>query len=141
MTYTIRNFTKNTIFKAILEGSPKGLKRLVFLASFIAFVNNVRKPEKAFIRNINQILHLSRGGDSSLELPVRLSRILWGDKEIYQTDIKILKDTVASAELKKLAAAHIVTNVPTWFRYASVESIATDICSYFAVQQTPVLAF
>jgi len=131
MPITLRNFTKNTIFKAILERSPKGLKRLVFLASFIAYVNNVNTPEKVFIRNINQILQLSRGGDSSLELPVRLSRILWGDKEVYQSDIKILKDTTSSSELKKMAAAHIVTNVPSWFRYSNIETISADICSYF----------
>ena len=140
MSITIRDFTKNTIFKAVLERSPKGLKRLVFLASFIAYVNNVSKPEKSFIRNINQILRLSRGGDSSLELPVRLSKLLWGDKELYQSDIKILKDDRSTVELKKLAAAHIATNVPGWFRYSTVEAIALDICSYFTYQQAPALA-
>ena len=131
----IRDFAKNKIIKPILEKSPKGLKRLVFLASFIAYVNNVNKPEKAFIRNINEVMHLSRGGDSSLELPVRLSRIFWGNKEVSQSDLSILRDNTSDPELKKLAAAHIVTNVPYWFRYANIETISTDICNYFNSQK------
>jgi hypothetical protein len=62
--------TKTALTKAVLQHSPNGLKRLIFLASFIAYVNNISRPEKAFIRNINQVVQLSRGGDSSLELPV-----------------------------------------------------------------------
>ena len=141
MPITVRSFTKNTILKAILEHSPNGLKRLVFLASFIAHVSNINKPEKSFIRNINQILCLSRGGDSSLELPVRLSKVLWCDKEIYQADIAILKDVTTTVELKKLAAAHIAMNVPGWFRYSNIEAIAQDICNYFSYKQPPNMAY
>ena len=140
MSLTIRSFTKNTVFKVILQRSPNGLKRLVFLASFIAFVSNVSKPEKSFIRNINQILCLSRGGDSSLELPVRLSKVLWGDKEIFLPDIKVLNDKASTTELRRLAAAHIAMNVPGWFRYSNIEAISQDICNYFSYMNNATFA-
>ena len=136
MSTTISSFTRNTFFKTVLGRSPNGLKRLVFLSSFIAYATNVHKPEKAFIRNINEILSLTLGGDSSLELPVRLSKILWGDKEIYNEDIVILKDVNSGREQKRVAATHIAENIPAWFKYETIENIAKDICHYFNYYET-----
>ena len=136
MTTPIHAFTQNPVLKVILQRSPKGIKRLVFLSSLIAFVANTNTPEKEFVRNMNEVLQLSRGGDSSLELPIRLSKVLWGDREILKEEIAVLTNPTVSVYWKQKAAENIAKIVPAWFCYSTIEAIAADIMSYFTFATT-----
>lgn len=129
--------TQNLFVRFMMRTRPSGFKRLVFLASLIAFVKDTRDPEATFIRNMNKVLHLSRGGDSSLEFPVRLSRVLWRDRDVLQKDFDVLLTKTSTTEAKKTAAQHIASKTPEWFRYASVEAIAADVSKYFCTIATP----
>lgn len=125
-----RVVTRNPVLKAFVRIMPHGVKRLMFLSSLIAYVVNTSDPERDFVRNMNDVLKLSRGSDESLDFPIRLSKVFWGDREIFQDEIRAL--TTESTEIdKERAALRIALRVPAWFAYSTPENIAKDIASYF----------
>lgn len=127
--------THNPILKGLVRIMPQGVKRLMFLASLIAYVVNTRDPERDFVRNMNHVLKLSRLSDESLEFPIRLSRAFWGDREILRNEIHTL--TAETSDLdKEKAALRIAIRVPEWFAYDKPEAMARDITQYFTSQHS-----
>lgn len=140
-----RIFSDNIVLKTLVRKCPKGLKRLLFLSSLIAYATNAQKPDKSFIRNMNHILKLTKGDDSSLEFPMRLSTVMWGDRVVYKEDIDVLTNAATSVDMKRKAAEHITSLVPDWFKYGSIGEIVTDVVGYFtsvnSQQTTASLAY
>lgn len=124
--------TCNPLLRMCVQRCPVGVKRIVLLSSFIAYVVNTRNPEREFVRNMNKALNLTRGSDSSLEFPMRLSRVFWGEREIFREEIDVLTSDRPRTE-KELAARRVAAMVPPWFAYGSVEEIATDLVNYFYI--------
>ena len=127
--------TRNPILKGMVRIMPQGVKRLMFLASLIAYVVNTRDPERDFVRNMNHVLKLSRISDESLEFPIRLSRAFWGDREILRDEIQTLTSEAAEIDKEK-AALRIAVRVPEWFTYDKPEAMARDITKYFMSQHS-----
>lgn len=135
MSSQSRAVTRNPLLKLLVKRCPAGVKRLMLLSSFIAYVANTKDPERDFVRNMNQALTLSRGSDASLEFPIRLSRVFWGDRELFRDEIHTLTSNSSRFE-KEAAALKIASLVPSWFAYGKPEVMAHDIALYFSSHHT-----
>jgi hypothetical protein len=139
MSTSIHVVTNNFVIRRMMRVIPEGYRRLIVLSSLIAYITNTDRPEKDFIRNMDQALQLSRGGESALELPVRLSRVFWGNREVFRDEIAILTDRATSFDQKQHAAEAIAISVPDWFQYGTPKKIVDDLVHYFTVDK-PELA-
>lgn len=122
--------TRNPLLRFCVKQCPVGVKRIVLLSSFIAYVANTSNPEREFVRDMNKALNLTRGSDSSLDFPIRLSKVFWGEREIFREEIDVLTSDRPRIE-KERAALRVAAMVPPWFAYGSIQEIATDLVNYF----------
>lgn len=134
--------TRNPVLRAIVYVMPLGVRRLILLSSLIAYVVNTKEPDKAFVQNLDKALRLSRSSDQSLEFPIRLSKVFWGNRELFQHEIEILTDTRRSSIEKEVAALKLAALVPNWFAYTQPHDpkvIAKDLAKYFTYFHSPQL--
>src|SRR5690606_9982904 len=71
----------------VLFKLPNRTKRLIFVSSFLAHIQNCNSTDKAIISKLNTLLHLS-SDDKALVWPMQLHEKIWGDIKIE----KILHD-------------------------------------------------
>jgi hypothetical protein len=128
-----RAVTGNFILRNIVKRIPDGVKRMILLSSLIAYIANTSDPEREFVRNINDALKLTRGSDASLEFPIRLSRVFWGNRQLFEQEFQALTGRTSLLE-KERAALRVAAMVPDWFAYGKREEIAHDIAHYFSLQ-------
>lgn len=123
--------TRSTLLRVMVKAIPAGYKRLILMSSLIAYLTDNDKPEESFIRNLDKALKLSRGGENALEFPVRLSKVFWGNREVFHREIEVLANRQALLIDKERAAISIVQRIPQYFIYESPQRVVDDIVSYF----------
>ena len=126
--------TPNVVIRHMVKVIPEGYRRLILLSSLIAYLTNTDKPERDFVRNMDKALKLSRGGEQSLELPMRSSRVFWGNRELFKDEISILTAPNTSLCEKRFAAERVAARVPDWFSYGTSMSLIDDLLKYFTSQ-------
>jgi hypothetical protein len=120
----------NPIVRIMVSKLPSGLKKLVFLSSLIAHAHNSKNLEKQFIEEVAKSLNPKASKDN-LELPMRLRKVLWGDREILHREIETLLNN-DNFQMKYAAAKKIADTAPEWFIYSDRRNVAHDIANYFA---------
>lgn len=117
------------LYSTISRFSP-GLKRLMMLASLMAGISE-HSSEQQFVKNLDKALNLSKGSESSLIFPLRLSKVFWGDLAIYRREIETIKNTSICIEKRRQAAKTLLEATPKYFIYAPLNELVDDILRYF----------
>lgn len=118
---------------------PNRTKRLIFVSSFLAHIQNCNSTDKSIISKLNTLLHLS-GDDKALVLPMQLHERIWGDiniekilhdKGIEVSNIdKIIHVQFMSKKIRTLSE-DIVKVMPEWLKYDSNTRMKTDLVKLF----------
>ena len=130
MNVTTCVVSRNLLFRSLMQLASKRGKRLLLLSSFIAFVYKQHQPEREFVRNMNDVLKLSENGERAMEIPIRVSRLIWNGTTLLQQEIEYLKGT--NMEQKRQAAQRIAAMIPQWMAYGSVDEISRDLMVFFS---------
>lgn len=107
------------------------MKRLVYLSSLAAVINNTQTLDKDITVKLNEILHLSNTGTSALKLPIQLSNVLWSNKKILKEHFAKLKESKTSSICALDSIRKILSTSPSWIRYGSESEMMEDISSLF----------
>ncbi len=122
-------FTKNIILKFLLGILPNRMKRMVYLSSFTAILND-NKVNEEICQRLNGIMHLCNKTDKSMKLPMELSNVIWANKEVLDDNINTIKKniskTTCSAQCIK-DMEQIIKYTPTWLKYDDDEKILKDL--------------
>ena len=119
------------LVRAFFRMIPKGFKRLIVLSSLIAYIKDVKEPERQFIEDLDSTLHLSRGGSDALYLPIRVNRVLWDGREVYRRDLGILANPKESQEAKQAAMDSIHQRIPPHLAYANTDQMVKELLAFF----------
>ncbi len=107
------------------------MKRLVYLSSLAAVINNTQTLDKDITMKLNEILHLATTGTSALRLPIQLSNVLWANKKILQEHFAKLKESKKDSTCAIDSIKQILSTSPSWIRYGSESEMMGDISSLF----------
>lgn len=105
---------------------PSRTKRLIFMASFSARLQEATVFDNETLYKLNRLLVLS-SSDSSLKLPIHLSKAIWNGK----TAVDICSDNVCEGQLNKerikRVAQCVIKAMPAWLRYGDNSKIEQDV--------------
>jgi hypothetical protein len=132
--FSIQEFFMNKVsgairasFTSLLKRHlPGRTKRLIFLASFSARLKGSNNFDSATLKKLNEAMALA-SSDSSIKLPVHLSRAIWDGKTVFD----ICDENVCSAPFDtahvRLLAQRVIDAMPSWLRYGEEAVIKEDI--------------
>jgi hypothetical protein len=110
-------------------------KRLVFVASLMAVVTDIKEPNKDMVKRLNQIFDISKF-DNAIPLSMWFGNKIWSHKTKVITSSlppmmvtkidDILCKTFNPAEAR-LIANIIILNTPKWLNYGSKRVMREDI--------------
>jgi hypothetical protein len=104
---------------------PGRTKRLILIASLSASMCQKTVLPKETLRKLNHVMELS-SNDSALVLPIQLSKAIWNGRD-GNVVLPALADIERAPHTLHDAVVKIVTVIPKWLHYASVETICSDI--------------
>lgn len=123
----------------VLFKLPNRTKRLIFVSSFLAHIQNCNSTDKAIISKLNTLLHLS-SDDKALVWPMQLHEKIWGDikiekilhdKGIEISDIDKIAHVQFMSRKVRLLSEDIVKAMPEWLKYDSNTRMRGDIMKLF----------
>lgn len=109
------------------------VKRMVYLSSLAAIMNDTQILDKEIATKLNRILHLATTGTSSLKLPVHLSKVIWSNKKVLQKAFDTIKQSIinGSSHCDFKCIDEIINATPDWFKYDLDSNIKIDISNLF----------
>lgn len=125
-----------TILDKILS---KRAKRIIFVSSFIAHIQNCRSSDKTLLNKLNLLMQLS-ADDNALDLPMRLHNKIWGniqlDEILREKNIPLSSiDEIVNFEFItpqiRTISEQIVKATPFWLRYDSNTKMRADLIKLF----------
>lgn len=115
---------------------PNKLKRLLFLSTFFAYMQDNDKPDREMVCRINQLLTLTNNENSAMP-PNFVQKRIWSkiiprDEPIGESGLKLCELTeIADIEVYKVQARYItnriINNIPPSLRYGSNREIGSDL--------------
>jgi hypothetical protein len=120
---------------------PKRVKRMIFVSSFIAHIQNCRQSNsnKTLLSKLNLLMQLS-ADDKALDLPMRLHNRIWGNihveeilryKNLEITSIdEIVHMEFATPQIRTISE-EIVKATPEWLKYDSNTKMRADLIKLF----------
>lgn len=118
---------------------PKRAKRMIFVSSFIAHIQNCRPSDKTLLSKLNLLMQLS-ADDNALDLPMRLHNRIWGniqveeilrDKNLALTSIdEIVHMQFITPQIRTISE-EIVKATPEWLKYDSNTKMRADLIKLF----------
>lgn len=114
---------------------PDRMKRIIFISSFVAHIQDCTKPDKDLLSKINKLLLLSQD-DITLFAPMKIHSQIWNSielKEIFISKNIQIDDIHQIAEYKfvknqaRLVAEELVKKTPRWLRYVSNTQMRSDL--------------
>jgi hypothetical protein len=109
------------------------VKRMVYLSSLAAIMNDTQILDKEIALKLNSILQLANTGTSSLKLPIHLSKVIWSNKKILQHSFDSIKQSIinGSTYCDFKCIEEIINATPDWIKYDIDSKIREDISSLF----------
>lgn len=105
---------------------PKRTKRLIFLASFSARLKGSNNFDNATLKKLNEVMALA-SSDSSIKLPVHLSRAIWNGKTVLDIcDENVCIAPYGNTHVRMLAQ-RVINVMPAWLRYGDESVIKEDV--------------
>ena len=134
--FAVTKVIDKCISRATEKILPNRIKRLIFLSTFIAYIQGSDKPDKELACKINQLLSLAHRDNAILTPPI-LQKKIWSniiprDKVIGEAGIALRELTeVAGIEVYTAQARYIsnriIDNIPQSLRYGSNRRIRHDL--------------
>ena len=132
----IRDALMSLWVKFLDEFLPNRIKRMIFLSSFLAYVQGTNSPDEALVRKLNQLLHLSRN-DKSVMAPPLINQRIWAgiiprDEPVGRTKVTLcmlaeVQDYKLFTSQARSVSDRILRNTPQWLRYGSNKQIRDDL--------------
>lgn len=117
----------------------KRVKRMIFVSSFIAHIQNCRQSDKTLLSKLNLLMQLS-ADDNALDLPMRLHNRIWGniqveeilrDKNLELSSIdEIIHMEFVTPQIRTISE-EIVKATPEWLKYDSNTKMRADLIKLF----------
>ena len=118
---------------------PKRVKRMIFVSSFIAHIQNCRQSDKTLLNKLNILMQLS-ADDNALDLPMRFHNRIWDnihieeilrDKNLEITSIdKIIHMEFVTPQIRTISE-EIVKATPERLKYDSNTKMRADLIKLF----------
>lgn len=115
---------------------PNRFKRMIFLSSFMAYIQGTTSPDKELICKLNQLLKLS-SSDSSVMVPPLLNQRIWAgivsrDEPLGRTGVVLsqlaeVQDYKMFTGQARSVSDRIIKNTPSWLKYGSNNQIRNDL--------------
>lgn len=122
--------------KFLGEFLPNKIKRMIFLSSFLAYVQGTKSPDEVLVRKLNQLLQLSRN-DKSAMAPQLINQRIWAgiisrDEPVGNTGVTLCKLTEVQdykifTSQARSVSDRIIKNTPEWLKYGSNKQIRDDL--------------
>jgi hypothetical protein len=134
-----QTFNESLITRLIGKVLPDRMKRIIFVSSLVAHINDCKNPDKELLSKINTLLTLS-GERGALVLPMKMHSQIWDKVELIEvfTSKNIPIDDIHQiAEYKfvknqaRLVSEELVKRTPRWLRYASNTQMRSDLIKVF----------
>ena len=131
--------TQSPIVKWGISSLSNKTKRLVYLSSLMASVNDTQVLDLEVMNKLNKILKLVSVKLDAMSLPVHLSGVIWKYKHLCTAEFQSFREcslngTCATVQIRKL-----VETTPQWFRYASFDEIVQDLETLFSSEHKLVV--
>ena len=129
---------KRSISNILLHHTPRRFKRLIFLASVLAVVEDITHPSNEVITRLNELLSLAHD-KSALKLPMYAHSYIWKDTILNivkpDTDIDNTLNNIVRTKLLihdyNTLALFFINNAPDWLIYGSVSLLKRDLMILF----------
>lgn len=122
--------------KFLEEFLPSKIKRMIFLSSFLAYVQGTKSPDEVLVRKLNQLLQLSRN-DKSAMAPQLINQRIWAgiisrDEPVGNTGVTLcnlaeVQDYKIFTSQARSVSDRIIKNTPQWLKYGSNKQIRDDL--------------
>ena len=132
---TIRLVCVERLFARFMACAPVRIKRLLFVASFAAIVDDIKHSEPAYEQKLNELLQLAHR-DGALFMPISVSGWIWKDLAPTQ-EITLSKCSMTVKDLRSVSltedldfleiAKFAISAAPKWLVYDTLENIARDV--------------
>lgn len=126
----------NLWVKFLNDFLPNRIKRLIFLSSFLAYIQGNRNPDEELVYKLNQLLHLSHNSKSAMVPPLLNERIWAGvvsrDKPVAGTGVVLsrlheIQDYKILTSQARTVSDNIIKNTPNWLKYGSNKQMRSDL--------------
>lgn len=115
--------------------SPR-VKRMIFLSSFLAYVQGTNHPDKELLVKLNKLLNLAQLDDAVMA-PSMLNQKIWGatlprDEPLGNSGIMLkeldqIQDYKIFVSQARKISDSVIKNAPEWLRYGSNKQIRSDL--------------
>lgn len=121
----------------VTKRMSKRFKRLIFVASVIALINDIKNPPTELINRLNSVLKLAKD-DNAIWLPMHIHSFIWRDSisnnfaEQYPDDISISAIIRGKLNLNNTDLMEFIyTSTPKWLIYGDRETVFKDLVKLF----------
>jgi hypothetical protein len=127
------SFLEGLFLRYMSDKLPKKFKRMIYLSSIAAFMEQKCDPDSSLARQINSIMRLAKYPDSMI-FPMYIKTAIWkniGSNPIVTNTGKFVKasDILDKQEYRESedVAVHFVSYAPEWLRYADPSVMLNDV--------------
>ena len=115
--------------------SPR-VKRMIFLSSFLAYVQGTNHPDKELLVKLNKLLKLAQLDDALMAPSMRNQKILGatllrdeplGNSGIMLKELDQIQDYKIFVSQARKISDSVIKNAPEWLRYGSNKQIRSDL--------------
>lgn len=117
----------------------KRTKRIIFVSSFIAHIQNCQSSNKTLLSKLNTLMELS-SDDNALDLPMRFHNRIWANAQIdeifREKNLQLLSiNEIVHMEFSspqiRTMSEQIVKTTPDWLKYDSNTKMRADLIKLF----------
>lgn len=113
-------------------------KRMIFLASVVGLLEDIKSPDKALMAKLNSVLKLAHNNDA-IALPILIHSYLWKncDTDTFlpvngkMIPLSEISRSEMSASNYRALARYLISSAPRWMVYGSEQTIASDLENMF----------
>lgn len=131
----------NYIAKKVGMYLPRKIKRLVYVSSILALIDDIKAPSNEITRKLNVVLGLG-SNDSSIALPMYIHSFIWStvikehreEFDKFRLSIKSNQESgYPTTNSYKEVISFFCNNAPEWLRYGSAELLSQDLKTMFNI--------
>ena len=143
----LKTLCGNILITQLSRWLPKRLKRILFLSSLFAVIQQINEPSSALCVKLNRLFKMAGHPDSIL-LPMYIKSFIWSNIS-YKSEIILPDSVITVADLKEkiladresiIVAWYFNNLAPTWLAYGSLKLMINDICSLLEHSKRELLA-
>ena len=120
-------------FKVIGSRLPKQAKRLIFLASLLAMIEDINDPSDIIIQKLGQLFDLHSDGPKPIKFVMVVHESIWEKTLFSQPETRckvsfksLFQSKLEHKEIKDLAE-YFYRSTPNWLKYGSKNLMINDL--------------